>query len=202
MKKILAIVGSPRKDGNTDILVQKVVEGAASKEARVETLWLGGLNIRECDGCHVCWPAKRRGLARGGQRKPCAKRDDMLDIYPKIIESDAIIFGTPVYWYGPTALMKAFIDRFVYFNCPENRAQIRGKKAAIVIPFEEENPETAKPLVEFFEKCLGYLEMQLVGSIVVGGVGAKGDILKKPDRLQEAYELGIRLANHCSVQDV
>jgi len=186
MKKILAIVGSPRKGGNTDIIVQKAAEGAASKGAQVETLRLGGLDIRECDGCHVCW-----------QKKPCCKRDDMLAIYPKIIESDAIIFGTPVYWYGPTALMKAFIDRFVYFNCPENRAKIKNKTAVIAIPFEEDNSETARPLVEFFENCLNYLEMKLIGKIVVGGVGAKGDILKKPDRLQEAYELGIRLADCC-----
>ena len=183
MKKILAVVGSPRKGGNTDLLVQKMAEGAVSKGARVDTLWLGKLNIRECDGCHVCWMGKH-----------CSKNDDMLDIYPKITESDAIIFGTPVYWYAPTALMKAFIDRFVYFNCPQTRAKIRGKSAALVIPFEEENPDTAKPVVEFFEKCLGYLEMNLVGSIVVGGAGEKGDVLKKPDRLQEAFEMGIRLA--------
>ena len=71
----------------------------------------------------------------------------------------------------------------------------RGKSAGLAIPFEEENPDTARPVVEFFEKCLSYLEMKLVGSIVVGGVGAKGDILKKPDRLNDAYELGTRLAN-------
>jgi multimeric flavodoxin WrbA len=183
MKKILAVIGSPRKGGNTDILVQKMVEGAGSKGSQIETLYLGGLNIRECDGCHVCWKGK-----------PCSKHDDMLDIYRKIIESDAIIFGTPVYWYGPTALMKAFIDRFVYFNCPQTRAKIRGKSAALAIPFEEDNPETARPVVEFFEKCLSYLEINLVGSIIAGGVSDKGDILKKPDRLTEAYELGRRLA--------
>jgi multimeric flavodoxin WrbA len=183
MKRILAVIGSPRKGGNTDLLVGKMAEGAASKGAKVDTLRLGELNIRECDGCHVCW-----------QRKPCSKRDDMLNIYPKIIESDAIIFGTPVYWYGPTALMKAFIDRFVYFNCPENRAKIKGKKAVIVIPFEEQNPDTARPVVEFFEKCFNYLEMHLAGSIIAAGVSDKGDVLKKPDRLQEAYEMGARLS--------
>jgi multimeric flavodoxin WrbA len=183
MKKILAIVGSPRKDGNTDILVQKVAEGAVSKGAKVNTLHLGELNIRECDGCHACWKGKH-----------CSKNDDMLAIYDKIIESDAIVFGTPVYWYGPTALMKALIDRLVYFNCPENRVKIKGKQAAIVIPFEDENPETARPVVEFFEKCLNYLEMSITGAIIVGGVGAKGDVLKKTERLADAFELGRRLA--------
>jgi multimeric flavodoxin WrbA len=166
------------------MLVRKAAEGADSKGAIVKTIWLAELNIGECNGCLVCW-----------QGKSCSKRDDMLDIYPKIIDSDAIIFGTPVYWYGPTALMKAFIDRFVYFNCPENRAKIRGKKAGLVIPFEEENFDTARPVVEFFEKSLAYLEMSIIGNVIVGGVGAKGDILKKPDRLNEAYELGKRLAD-------
>jgi multimeric flavodoxin WrbA len=189
MKKILAVIGSPRKGGNTDILVRKIAEGAGANGAQVETLWLAGLNIRECDGCHVCWKGK-----------PCSKRDDMLGLYQKITDSDAIIFGTPVYWYGPTALMKAFIDRFVFFNCPQNRTKIKGKKAVIAVPFEEENPDTARPVVEFFENCLRYLEMKLVGSIVVGGVGAKGDVLKKPDRLNEAYELGTRLTGKEAVE--
>lgn len=182
LKKILAIVGSPRKGGNTDILVQKVAEGAVSKNAQVETLHLGKLTIRECDGCHACWKGKN-----------CSKNDDMLAIYDKIIESDSLVFATPVYWYGTTALMKALIDRMVYFNCPENRIKIRGKQAAVVIPFEEENPQTAKPVVEFFVNCLNYLEIRLIDTVVVGGVGEKGDVLKKPACLDEAFELGKKL---------
>ncbi len=91
----------------------------------------------------------------------------MNKIYPKIIQSDVIIFGMPVYWYGPTALMKCFIDRFVYFNCPENRAKIRGKSAVIAVPFEEESPKTAHLLVKFFKKSLQYLEMNLIGTVLV-----------------------------------
>ena len=55
----------------------------------------------------------------------------MAEVLPRLAESDALIFGTPVYWYGPTALMKAFLDRFVYFNCPQNRPQMRGKGAVL-----------------------------------------------------------------------
>ena len=47
----------------------------------------------------------------------CSKHDSMEALYPKITECDALILGTPVYWYGPTAIMKCFMDRFVYFNC-------------------------------------------------------------------------------------
>jgi len=80
------------------------------------------------------------------------------------------------------------------FNCPENRAEIRGKPAAIAVPFEEEDPGVAALLVSFFEKCFQYLEMQFVGEILVPGVGEKGEILEKPNRLEEGYELGRRLA--------
>ena len=182
-KKILGIIGSPRKRGNTHILVSRILDGAEKEGAMTEPLYLGDLDVRECDGCHSCWRGKQ-----------CSKKDDMTYAYPKIIESDILIFGTPVYWYGPTALMKCFIDRFVYFNCPRNRAKIRGKSAVIAIPFEEEDPGTADLLVKFFKKSLQYLEIKLIGKILVPGVGSRGDVLKKADRLEEAYELGRRLA--------
>ncbi len=184
-KRILGVVGSPRKKGNTHILVSTILDGAAKEGAATETLFLNDLNIRECDGCHVCWKGKQ-----------CSKKDDMLDVYSKIIGSDVIIFGTPVYWYGPTALMKCFIDRFVYFNCPGNRAEIRGKAAVIASPFEEEDMRTADLLIRFFKKSLKYLEMKLIGKILVPGVGGRGDILKKADRLEESYKLGKNLAKY------
>ena len=183
MKNFLGVVGSPRKKGNTHILVSTIFEGARKEGARGEILFLNDLDIQECDGCHVCWKGK-----------PCRKKDDMNRIYPKIIESDVIIFGTPVYWYEPTALMKGFIDRFVYFNCPENRMKIRGKGAVLAVPFEEENPDTAVPLMTFFEKSLQYLEMNLVGKIIVPGVSRKGEILEKEYCLKEAFDLGRTLA--------
>jgi multimeric flavodoxin WrbA len=183
MKKILGIVGSPRKNGNTHVLVSRILEGAREKGVDGETLLLGEMEIRECDGCHVCWQGKR-----------CSKNDDMNEVFGKIGASDAIVFGTPVYWYGPTALLKALIDRFVYFNCPENRPQVKGKLAVVATPFEEENLETAALLLAFFEKSFEYLQMRLVESIVVPGVGEKGAILEKQDSLEEARALGGRLA--------
>jgi multimeric flavodoxin WrbA len=183
MTKILAVVGSPRKKGNTHILVSKIVEGAAAEGADTDTLFLRRMKIRECDGCHSCWKGK-----------PCSKRDDMNDVYPLISESDIIVFGTPVYWYGPTALMKAFIDRFVYFNCQENRAQVRGKQAVIAVPYEEEGPEAAELVVAFFEKALAYLEMDLVGQVLAPGVGPKGAILEHDELLAQAVDLGRGLA--------
>jgi multimeric flavodoxin WrbA len=183
MAKILAVVGSPRQGGNTDLLVSRMAEGAREANAQVEIIRLGEWQIRECDGCHACWKGR-----------PCSKKDDMLALYPKIAASEIVIFGTPVYWYGPTALMKGFIDRFVYFNCEANRPMIRGKRAVVAVVLEETHEPTWRPVVEFFEKSLAYLEMKPAGTIVVPGVGKKGEILNRPERLEEAYRLGTELA--------
>jgi multimeric flavodoxin WrbA len=177
--KLLAVMGSPRKNGNTDILLSHLVDGAKAAGADVETVRLGEISIRECDGCHACW--------RG---RDCSKDDDMRRLYPKIMAADVLVLGTPVYWYGPTALMKAFIDRFVYFNSEANRTRIRGKKAAVAIVLEEDKQATWQPVVDFFSNSLGYLEIPLAGTIVVPGVGEKGAIRAKTDRLDEAGRLG------------
>ena len=182
-RAILGVVGSPRRNGNTHILVSRVLDGAGEAGALTALVFLGDLTIVECDGCHVCW--------RG---KPCSKCDGMNDLYPRISDSDVLVFGTPVYWYGPTALMKAFLDRFVYFNCPENREKIRDKVAILAIPFEEDNPETAAPLVDMFRKSFRYMELQLAGTLLAPGVGEKGDILRKAEVLERAFELGKNVA--------
>ncbi len=184
--RILGVVGSPRKKGNTHILVDTILDGAAKEGAATELLFLSGFDIRECNGCHVCW-----------KKGKCAKKDDMNGLYPKVIESNVIIFGTPVYWYGPTALMKGFIDRFVYFNCDKNRAGVKGKRGVIAVPFEDDDPETAAGLVTFFQKSFTYLEMNLAGQILVPGVTRKGEIAKKKDCLSEAFQLGKSLVTGC-----
>ncbi len=184
MAKIFAIMGSPRKNGNTHILVSRFLDGARQAGAQTDLALLAGLHIKECDGCHLCW-----------QGSHCSKKDDMLGLYQRIIDSDVLVFGTPVYWFGPTALMKLFIDRMVYFNCPENRKLIRGKSAVIIVPFEDTTLETARLVVEFFEKSLDYLEIKLVDKLLVPGVGGRGEVSQKPQILQAAFTLGQKLSS-------
>ncbi len=183
MKRILGLVGSPRRNGNTHVLVSTILKAAAEAGASTETLLLGDLRIRDCDGCHACWSGK-----------PCTKNDDMNAVYPRIGESDVIVFGTPVYWYGPTALMKAFVDRLVYFNCPEHRGMIAHKSAAIVVPFEEDDLRGADLLVAFFEKCFDYLELNQAGKLLAPGVTKRGEVRDRPEYMKQARELGLKLA--------
>jgi Multimeric flavodoxin WrbA len=116
-------------------------------------------------------------------------------IYRRINTADALVLGTPVYWYAPTALMKGFVDRLVYYNCDGNRPGVSGKRAVVVIPYEEEAGETAAPVVEFFARSLRYLDMKLTGMVVVGGLAAKGQVLARKDALEAAFALGRELAS-------
>ena len=98
-------------------------------------------------------------------------------------------------WYAKAEIYaKAFIDRFVYFNCPENRVKIKDKEAVLVVAFEEDNVETAEPLINMFEKSFEYLEMTLIAKILAPGVGERGDVLTKLEILESCDTLGKKLA--------
>lgn len=171
-------MGSPRKNGNTHVLLKTILEGVHEKGGETEMILLGDLEIKECDGCHTCW--------KGSE---CMKKDDMLPLYLKLMNCDTIIFGTPVYWYGPTGLMKLLIDRLVFFNCPQNRAKIRGKDAVLVIPFEEEDIQTAELTVELFKRSLMYLEIPLIETILSPGVTKRGEVSKNKELMRKCYRL-------------
>lgn len=182
---VLGIIGSPRRGGNTDLLVSRVLAGAREAGAATETVMLADLTIKECIGCHACW-----------QGKECSRKDDMNGLYDVIAAADAFVFGTPVYWYGVTALMKGFIDRFVYFNCPANRPGVKGKQAVLVVPFEETDPDAAALLVDMFTRSMAYLEINLdPGAIILApGVTRKGEVTACREAMEKAGRIGAGLA--------
>ncbi len=179
---LLGFNGSPRLGGNTDVLLQAALEAAAEAGARTELVQLGGLSIAECDGCHACWEGAE-----------CVKQDDMNAVYEQIAQADAVLFGTPVYWYGVTGLMKLLLDRMVYFNCPENRELVRGKPVGLVVPFEEDDPATADGVLAMFRKSCAYLEMPLAGTLIVPGVTLPGEVRERPEPMAQARDLGRKL---------
>ena len=106
--KILGLSCSPRRQGNTESLLGEALQGAQQEGAEVELYSVSGKSIEPCDGCRVCH-------AKG----ECHIKDDMQDLCNKLLESDGIIFATPVYFYSMTAQAKAIIDRTIALNRPE-----------------------------------------------------------------------------------
>ncbi len=179
--KILALIGSPRKRGNTDILVNEICRGSKTKGHAVEAVRLYDYEILPCIDCRHC---KRRE-----DNYACTLKDGMQVIYPKLEDSDLIIFGTPVYWYGPTAKMKLLIDRLRLYI--ESR-RLKGKRGIVVIP-SEEGPDCCGPLMEMFRMSFDYLGMKMVGSILARAY-ERGEIEKNPEEIERAYELGASLS--------
>ena len=140
MTKVLGIVGSPRRNGNTNILMNRILDGAKEAGADTELVFLADLEIAPCDGCGVCL-----------SEKPCIIDDDMIELYQKVLDADTLIYGTPVYFYGPSAQIKAFIDRFQYLASPERLEHIKGKNAVIAIVYEESGADVADAIILMVE---------------------------------------------------
>lgn len=106
MVKILGISGSPRKKANTDIMLEKALEGAAGiEDVETEFLSLADKDIRLCKGCFACWTNEEAtGICP-------VHKDDMDEIYQKLMACDGLILASPVYFGGVSSLMKAFMDR-------------------------------------------------------------------------------------------
>ncbi|MGA2975354.1 MAG: flavodoxin family protein [Spirochaetia bacterium] len=183
-KGFVAFLGSPRPHGNTDTLAERVLEGAREAGWRTESFALRALKVHPCTGCDCCWKKGR----------PCIFSDDGKLLYDAMIAADAFLFATPVYWYGPTAIMKAFLDRLVVFNTEEGRPLVRGKAVYLVSAWEEKGMRAAEPLVKLFELGFEYLELRFAGRLLVDGLGPKDAARGSPEALQRAYALGRSLA--------
>ena len=105
--KAVAIVGSPRKNGNTEILAQYALQAIAEEGLDTELIRLAGLDIQPCNACMVCRNEER-----------CPIKDDLFPIYTRLKEVDAIILASPVYFGSATAQLKAFMDRAGYISGP------------------------------------------------------------------------------------
>jgi multimeric flavodoxin WrbA len=172
---VLGLVGSPRRGSNTDLLVSSVLYGAGTANHTIDKIFLYDVDIGPCVDCRAC----KRGNCK------CALGDGMQLLYPKLEEADVIVFGTPLYWYGPSAKMKLLIDRLRPFVAS---GKLKGKKAILVAP-SEEGIDASKCLVEMFELSFKYLEVELVGKILPKA-SERAEIKQQPEALNEAFELG------------
>jgi multimeric flavodoxin WrbA len=173
--KILGLVGSPRRGSNTDLLVSAILEGTSSNNHITEKNYLYDFDIAACVDCRAC---------KKGNFK-CALRDSMQMLYPKLEEADVIVFGTPLYWYGPFAKMKLLIDRLRPFIASKG---LKGKKAVLAIP-SEEGAEACNHTIGMFTLSFEYLGIEMAGKLTPKA-SERAEIKKQPQTLKEALELG------------
>lgn len=190
--KILGIVGSPRKNGNTDILVETALLAAKNDDIEVEKIYLSDYAFKGCIGCEGCRETFK-----------CVIKDEMDKIYEKLDESDAIILGSPTYFYNVTSLTKAFIDRlYVYETFDEEDRSVWlsineaiGMKYAITIATcEQESEEDLGYTSVVMEKSLQSVGYRVVSSIKALHVFKKGEVKNHKDILDECENSGRRLS--------
>ena len=176
---IVAIIGSPRLDGNTNFLVDNALNEASSNGIETEKIILSQYEINPCLGHKNC-----------AQRQSCPQLDDVPWILEKFRLADGIILATPVYWYNVSAQMKAFIDRnyFLYQHGLKYKAKAVG---IIVIAEMEAIADTLHTLNQFVDWCFDITKNR---RFVVPGYAHKlGDARKNQALVEEARELGRQL---------
>jgi multimeric flavodoxin WrbA len=160
--KVLGIIGSPRRGGNTEILVDEVLRGAEEAGAQTDKVILNELDIAPCQACDTC-------LESG----ECVQQDDMAALLAQMQGSEVWVLGTPVYWWGPTAQFKAFLDRWY---AADKVVQFSGRRSILVIALGDTDEGTARHTVGMLTDAIDYTEMQLVATIVATGVLDPGDV--------------------------
>jgi multimeric flavodoxin WrbA len=188
-KRVVALLGSPRKKGNSTVLAKQIINGAKSAGAKVETVYLNGLNIRPCQGCYACKKKNSSG---------CAVDDDMQPLYPKLLESDAWIIASPVYWFNMSAQTKIFMDRcFALWNDDPDINPLYKKRIAIAMSYGDSDPFSSGCVnaLRSFQDAFRYAGARIVG-MVYGSAEKPGEIASNEELMDEAEELGKRLATH------
>lgn len=175
MKKILVLSASPRKGGNSDLLCDEFIRGAADAGNSVEKLWLSNYKINYCTGCGLCSEFGR----------PCPQQDDMAVILEKMIQADVIVMATPVYFYTMNAQMKTLIDR----TCARY-TEINHKEFYYIITAAETDLSLMSRTIEGFRGFTDCLEDPVEKGILYGvGAWKIGEIKELPV-MSEAYEMG------------
>ena len=187
--KVLGIFGSPRKGGNTELLLEEALRGAEKEGADVERLHVASFHITPCTECLQC-------LEKG----ECVVQDDMQKIYPKLLESDIIILASPIFFYGITAWAKAVVDRSqalwarkYVLKDPSLGKEGKRRKGFLISVGGTKGQKVFEGAILTAKYFFDVLNADYVGELVFRNMDAKGDILKQPDALRQAFESGRKL---------
>ena len=175
-KWVLGIVGSARRGGNTEILVDEVLRGAAEAGATVEKVILSELSIGPCRGCDACGKAGR-----------CVQQDDLPALLERMEQSQVWVLGTPVYYWGPTAQFKAFVDRWYGAG---RIVEFKGKRVILAIPLGSGDAHDARHTVGMLEDALAWQKSELLTTILAPGVFERGAVREHLDLLAAARRAG------------
>ena len=190
--KVLGIYGSPRKNGNSDILLEKALQGAAEAGAQTDAVYCRKLAV---SGCLECGGCEKTGK--------CVIDDGMQDVYPLMRQADAIILAVPIFFYGSPAQTKALIDRtqaewsrrLLTKKTKQDRRTFDSGKGYLIAVGATQGKNMFVGVELEAKYFFDALDMSYEGGQLVRGVEAKGSVAQMPELLDEAYLLGQNIAN-------
>jgi multimeric flavodoxin WrbA len=181
-KKVLGIVASPHNSGNTATLVKAVLKGAEEKGYETELKCLGDLKLL---------PLVESTSEPYGVTGP---EDDMESILSSIEKTNAIVFGTPIYFGHVSDRAKIFIDRLICYEKPERRARLpKGASVVIIITYADSRPKLYDHVIDWLRDAMKYLNgMKVVAALKAEGTD-ENPVEKREALLKEAHKVGASL---------
>ena len=187
---ILLLDGSPREGGNTEILLNRVLDGIHAAGGEAELLHLRRMRIAPCAACDLCKTAPR-----------CAIDDDMAALYPKLAAARRLVIGAPIYFYGLPAQAKALVDRCQFFWNRRFRAQTDASSAPpprryghFVAVAATHGPRCFDGARLTLRALFATLGLQPAEELLVRGVDERGAVAARGEALDAAFALGQRVA--------
>lgn len=185
--KVLGIMGSPRRQSNTDILLDRALEGAREAGAEAEKVLVSKLKISPCLEIYAC--------RKDGN---CAIKDDMQSLYKALLEADHVILASPMFFYGVTSQVKAIIDRcqalwvrkHVLGMGKEDKRERRGVFISVGATRGTKLFDGAVLTVKYFFDAIG---VKYSGDLLVRGIDNRAQIKEHPTALEDAFRLGQEL---------
>lgn len=182
-KKVVCFLGSPRTNGNSEILAHALAKGAQQAGHSVSSLNCAKLDLNGCLDCRGCWK----------KNTPCVQSDDMALVYEKLEWADIFVFATPLYFFTWSTQIKPIWDRMLPYFGAEPLKRLVDKKAILLATAGDTEPSCFDGLKATFRHSCGYAGWPILGEICATGVYGKGDIVTSSDWIQLAENLGRNL---------
>ena len=188
MIKVLGLLGSARKGGNTDLLLESVIKGAKNAGADIEIVRLSDLKIAPCLNCGGC---NKKGI--------CVQNDDMQALFDKLLNYDIVLLASPIYFMGVSAWTKAMIDRTQAlwvrkYRLNELPKKPRNQRKGFFIAVSGMKKTTVfDGALLTIKSFFATIHVTYLGNLVFSGIDAKGDIIKHTSALADAQRIGEKL---------
>lgn len=179
MKKVVAFMGSPRKNGNTATLVKEVIRGAHDAGGEITIYNLYDMNIKPCQGCFVC---RKTGH--------CFMQDDFQNLFKHIIDADVVVFGSPIYLWQVTAQMKLLWDRLCGLSDENFKPRYADKSLIMVYSQGNPNAQAYQASFQINEEVFKIFGLNVVDTILLTGGIAPNTAANNKELLLKAYEAG------------